>query len=83
MPIAECGISKKQIRTPHSELGCARWARLALRKQDRISGWKTFPADAFSAQRPAFWSASAAFQGKGKREERGKPEFLMDSPLIL
>jgi hypothetical protein len=42
----------------------ARWARLILRKPDRISGCISFPADAFSAQRPSFRATSLLFRRK-------------------
>ncbi len=53
----------------------ARRARLNLRKHGRISGWISFPADAFSAQRPSFRAQACFFCKKGKdRSERGKKQ---------
>jgi hypothetical protein len=49
----------------------ARWARLFLRKPDRISGWISFPADAFSAQRPSFRATSLLFRKKERTKVKG------------
>ena len=49
----------------------ARWARLILRKPDRISAWISFPADAFSAQRPSFRATSLLFRIKEKKKIEG------------
>src|SRR5512139_1855855 len=49
----------------------ARWARLFLRKPDRISGWISFPADAFSAQRPPFRATSLLFRKKERTKVKG------------
>jgi len=49
----------------------AQWARLFLRKPDRIAGWISFPADAFSAQRPYFRATSLLFRRKEKNKSEG------------
>jgi len=49
----------------------ARWARLILRKPDRLSGWISFPADAFCAQRPCFRATSLLFRKKARTKAKG------------
>ncbi len=50
----------------------ARWARLILRKQGGIFDWISFPADAFSAQRPCFRATSLLFGRKKNRKSEGR-----------
>jgi len=83
MSIAECGMEKgsenSEFHIPNSELGNARWARLILRKHGAISESISFPADAFSAQRPCFRATSLLFSRKGNRKsedgQSGHPFF--------
>ena len=60
-----------EFHIPNSEFSNARWARLILRKPDRISGWISFPADAFSAQRPSFRATSLLFRKKERTKVKG------------
>jgi len=47
-------------------------ARLALRKHGVISGWISFPADAFSAQFPRFPATRFPFGRKGNHKNEGR-----------
>jgi len=61
----------------------ARWARLILRKPNRLSVWISFPADAFSAQRPSFRATSLFFRGKERNQEEGaSPPVFLDIPNL-
>jgi hypothetical protein len=58
-------------------------ARLALRKQGVISGWISFPADAFSAKCPCFPATRLPFGRKGNhKSERGKGSDSIENKRI-
>ena len=76
------GLGGQAVHSPETGLfRCrgARWARLILRKPDRISGWISFPADAFSAQRPSSRATSLLF----RKKERTKVRRPMGIPVDL
>ena len=59
----------------------ARAARPILRKQRRISGRNSFPADAFSAPCPCFQAASSVWsRSKIQKVKMGKTQLHLDNP---